>query len=80
MNAPIVEAYVTNAPMRESYFRLNGMVRVEAWDADDDEPGYMPALCGSDGCGWPERSRVFATIGQCAAWAAKYCPELPFIA
>jgi hypothetical protein len=71
----IVEAYKTNRPMREQYFRMNGITHVEVWDTDD---GYMPALCGGEGEGWPEREREFATVGQVMQWAATYCPELPF--
>lgn len=71
----MIESYKTNAPLREAYFRINGIKHAEIWDTDE---GYQVALCMSDGCGLRE-SPEFHTLGQCIAWARKYCPELSII-
>ena len=73
-----IEAYKTNRAMREQYFRINGITHAECWDSSGDGEGYIVALCGSDGCGWPERARVFSTVGQAHKWVSEYAPELPF--
>jgi hypothetical protein len=71
----MIEAYKTNAPLRAAYLRMNGITHAEIWNTDE---GYQVALCADEGKGWPE-SPDFATPGQCAKWAATYCPELRLI-
>jgi len=73
----MIEAYRSNAPLRQAFYRMNGIKHAEVWDSEDDT-GYQVALCGSEGCGWRE-SPVFATPGQCAAWVRTYAPEMPLI-
>ena len=70
-----IEAYRTNAPMREAYYRMNGITHVAAWDSLDDY-GYNPALCDESGNGFRMDAHC-GTVGQVIEWARKYCPELP---
>jgi hypothetical protein len=70
----MIEAYETNANMRQTFYRINGITHVEIWDTDE---GYCPALCDSGG-GWRE-DREFGTPGHVIAWARRYCPELDVI-
>ncbi len=71
----MIEAYKTNAPMREAFYKMNGIKHAEIWDTDG---GYQVAFCESEGCGW-EESPEFSTIGQCINWSKTYCPELPLM-
>jgi hypothetical protein len=72
-----LEDYKGNRAMRELYFRINGITHAECWDSDDNE-GYAVVLCEADGTCWPERDRVFYTVGQANKWVSEYAPELPF--
>ena len=68
----MLEYYKTNAPLREAFYRMNGIKHAEIWDCDD---GYQIALCTSESVGFRE-SPEFSTPGQCITWARNYCPEL----
>ena len=79
----ITESYATNAPMREAYFRMNGITHAEISDATvclkyHDENAYKIMLTHGDGIGFWE-PREFDTVGQARAWCAKYAPELTVI-
>ena len=68
----MIESYKTNAPMRETFYRMNGIKHIEIWDSEN---GYQAALCSDDGIGFRE-SPEFGTIGQCITWSRQFCPEL----
>lgn len=71
----MIEAYKTNSPLREAFLRMNHIRHAEIWDTEN---GYQVALCSDFGVGFRE-SPEFATMGQCAEWCKKYCPELEII-
>ncbi len=72
-----VETYKTNRPMREAFFRMNGYTHVEAFETEEDgEDVIYPMLTHGDGIGSVERDSPCYTLGQLAAWARRFAPEL----
>lgn len=79
----ILESYLTNRPLRETYFRINGITHAEVCDATDsceyrDPMAYKVMLTNGDSCGWFESSE-FSTVGAALGWCHKYAPELEVI-
>lgn len=71
----MIEQWETHSPMRQSFYRMNGITHAEIWDTEN---GYVVALCSAPNVGFPE-SRECGTPGACIQWARKYCPELDLI-